>query len=69
MFDGSHEERAAGLHVLRDLRREAAAELLRGNEAALSRHLAVQDLIDYYEGSARLESIFAEHRGSRPFGP
>ena len=68
MFDGSHEEREARLQVLRDLRAEAAAELLRCNQAALPRHLAVQDLIEYYEGSARLNSIFAEHHRSRPFG-
>jgi hypothetical protein len=69
MFDGSHEEREALLQVLRDLRAQAAAELLSGNQAALPRHLAVQDLIEYYEGSARLRSIFDEHRRSRPFGP
>jgi hypothetical protein len=68
MFDGSHEEREDRLKTLRGLRREAAAELLRGNEEALTRRLAIQDLIEYYEGWARLESIFAEHRRSRPFG-
>ncbi len=68
MFDGSHEEREACLQILRDLRRQAAAALLRGEKAALARHLAVKDLIEYYEGRARFESIFAERRRRRTFG-
>jgi hypothetical protein len=54
MLVGTDSERAGDLRILRQLLAEAAAELLRGNQAALPRHQAVVELIAEYEDYERL---------------
>jgi hypothetical protein len=49
MLAGTNDERAGDVRILRELLAEAAAELLRRNQAALPRHQAVLELLAEYE--------------------
>ena len=61
MLTGSREERERDVALLRELRAEAAEDMLRGHQLAMLRHHAVQELIEHYEAYARFEDAYLQH--------
>lgn len=65
MLVGSYEELEACIHVLLQLRANAAVDVGAGKEAALARLLALDSLIEQYERYAAFARHFVDGRHHR----